>query len=154
MFQQGSTWRSLTEQTAPHSAAVSSKWVLQSVIFVLYIEELLPKEIISRHSEYKAERMKAMWNIIFVQMRHNLVLHQDITPLCGRNNKNLLTNKLTLWSRGLLGKLTLSQLVKKFPPFYGTRRFITALQDPATCSYPEPAQSSPCTPITLLEDPF
>jgi hypothetical protein len=29
-------------------------------------------------------------------------------------------------SRGLLEKLTLSQLVKKFPAFYGTRRFITA----------------------------
>jgi hypothetical protein len=29
------------------------------------------------------------------------------------------------WSRGLLEKLTVSQLVKKFPAFYGTRRFIT-----------------------------
>jgi hypothetical protein len=26
-------------------------------------------------------------------------------------------------------------------------------QEPATCPYPEPAQSSPC-PIPLLEDPF
>jgi hypothetical protein len=26
-------------------------------------------------------------------------------------------------------------------------------QEPATCSYPEPAQSSPC-PIPLLEDPL
>jgi hypothetical protein len=33
---------------------------------------------------------------------------------------------LTAWSRGLLEKLTVSQLVKKFPAFYGTRRFITA----------------------------
>jgi hypothetical protein len=32
----------------------------------------------------------------------------------------------TSWSRGLLEKLTDSQLVKKFPAFYGTRRFITA----------------------------
>ena len=31
------------------------------------------------------------------------------------------------WSRVLLEKLTGSQLVKKFPAFYGTRRFITAL---------------------------
>ena len=30
------------------------------------------------------------------------------------------------WSRVLLEKLTDSQLVKKFPAFYGTRRFITA----------------------------
>jgi hypothetical protein len=30
------------------------------------------------------------------------------------------------WSRGLLEKLTVYQLVMKFPAFYGTRRFITA----------------------------
>jgi len=33
---------------------------------------------------------------------------------------------LTPWSRALLEKLTGSQLVKKFPAFYGTWRFITA----------------------------
>jgi hypothetical protein len=32
---------------------------------------------------------------------------------------------LTAWSRVLLEKLTDLQLVKKFPAFYGTRRFIT-----------------------------
>jgi hypothetical protein len=36
-----------------------------------------------------------------------------------------LTYLLTPWSRVLLGKLTGSQLVTKFPTFYGTRRFIT-----------------------------
>ena len=34
---------------------------------------------------------------------------------------------LTPWCRVLLGKLTGLQLVKKFPAFHGTRRFITAL---------------------------
>ena len=38
----------------------------------------------------------------------------------------LLTYLLTPWSRVLLEKLTGSQLVKKFPAFYGTWRFITA----------------------------
>jgi len=33
---------------------------------------------------------------------------------------------LTPWSRVLLEKVTVFQLVKKFPAFYGTRRFITA----------------------------
>ena len=33
---------------------------------------------------------------------------------------------LTPWSRALLEKLTGSQLVKKFPAFYGSRRFITS----------------------------
>ena len=38
-----------------------------------------------------------------------------------------LTHLLTPWSRVLLKKLTGLQLVKKFPAFHGTRRFITAL---------------------------
>jgi len=37
------------------------------------------------------------------------------------------TGLLTPWCRVLLEKLTGSQLVKKFPAFHGTRRFITAL---------------------------
>ena len=39
---------------------------------------------------------------------------------------HLLTYLLTPWKRVFLKKLTISQLVKKFPSFYGTRRFITA----------------------------
>jgi len=39
----------------------------------------------------------------------------------------LLTYILTPWCRVLLEKLTGLQLVKKFPAFHGTRRFITAL---------------------------
>ena len=37
------------------------------------------------------------------------------------------TYLLTAWCRVLLEKLTGLQLVKKFPAFHGTRRFITAL---------------------------
>jgi hypothetical protein len=33
---------------------------------------------------------------------------------------------LTPWNKVLLEKITASQLVKKFPAFYGTRKFITA----------------------------
>ena len=39
----------------------------------------------------------------------------------------LLTYLLTPWSRVLLEKLASLQLVKKFPAFYGTRRFLIAL---------------------------
>jgi hypothetical protein len=42
-------------------------------------------------------------------------------------NIRIITYLLTTWSRVLLEKLTSLQLVKKFPAFYGTRRFITAL---------------------------
>ena len=36
-------------------------------------------------------------------------------------------HSLTAWSRVLLEKLTGLQLVKKFPAFYGTLRFIAAV---------------------------
>ena len=39
----------------------------------------------------------------------------------------LLTYLLTSWCRVLLEKLNGLQLVKKFPAFHGTRKFITAL---------------------------
>ena len=39
----------------------------------------------------------------------------------------ILTYLLTPWNRVLLEKLTGLQLVKNFPAFYGTRRFITAV---------------------------
>ena len=39
----------------------------------------------------------------------------------------IITYLLTPWSKVLLEKLTGLQLVKKFPAFYGTRKFITAL---------------------------
>ena len=48
----------------------------------------------------------------------------------------LLTYLLTPWCRFLLEKLTGLQLVKKFPAFYGTRRFITAF-----ISFPHPSLS-------------
>jgi len=41
--------------------------------------------------------------------------------------EGILTYLLTPWCRVLLEKLTGLELVKKFPSFHGTRRFITAL---------------------------
>ena len=45
------------------------------------------------------------------------------------------------------------QLIKKFPTFYGTRKFITVLKAPATCPYLEQTPSSPHNPFPLAEDP-
>ena len=55
-----------------------------------------------------------------------------------------LTYLLTPWSRVLLEKLTGLQLVKKFPAFYGTRRFLTALTSARhlSLSWGSPIQSS------------
>ena len=57
---------------------------------------------------------------------------------------HLLTYLLTPWSRVLPEKLTGLQLVKKFPAFYGTRRFLTALTSARhlSLSWASPIQSS------------
>ena len=54
------------------------------------------------------------------------------------------TYLLTPWSRVVLHKLTGFQLVKKFPAFYGNRKFITAFT--SVWPYSEPVRSSPCSP--------
>jgi hypothetical protein len=61
-----------------------------------------------------------------------------------RLNNIVITYLLTPWSRVLPEKLTGLQLVKKFPPFYGTRRFITALTSARhlSLSWANPIQSS------------
>jgi len=46
-----------------------------------------------------------------------------------------------------------SQLVNKFPAFYGTQGSLRHSQMPATCPYPEPARSSTYPHIPLPEDP-
>ena len=53
------------------------------------------------------------------------------------------TYLLTPWCRVLLEKLTGLQLVKKFPAFHGTRRFITALKSvrQLSLSWASPIQS-------------
>jgi len=56
----------------------------------------------------------------------NLYLRNEFSTEYYNNNNNN-TYLLTPWCRVLLEKLTGLQLVKKFPAFYGTRRFITAL---------------------------
>ena len=70
---------------------------------------------------------------------------------------SVLTYLLTPWCRVLLDKLTGLQLVKKFPAFHGTRRFITALTNvrylslswasPIQSTYPHPTS---CISILIL----
>jgi hypothetical protein len=75
-----------------------------------------------------------------------------------------LTHSLTPCSRVLLEKLTGLQLVKKFPAFYGTRRFITAFTSArhlplywsssiqSLPSYPTPQYSIDCSSIEHLSE--
>jgi hypothetical protein len=67
--------------------------------------------------------------------------------------ENANTYLLTPRCRVLLEKLTGLQLVKKFPAFHGTRRFITALTSFRHLSLSWPAQSSPYTHIPPPGDP-
>jgi hypothetical protein len=65
----------------------------------------------------------------------------------------LLTYLLTPWSKVLLEKLTGSQLVKKFPTFYGTRRFITAFTSARHLPLSWARSIQSMTPILLPQDP-
>jgi hypothetical protein len=61
-----------------------------------------------------------------------------------RNWSDDIEMEVTPWSTVLLEKLIVAQLIKKFPAFYGTRRFILPCsQEPATGTCPELHESSP-----------
>ena len=66
------------------------------------------------------------------------------------NISNLLTYLHNPWCRVLLEKLTGLHLVKKFPAFHGTRRFITALTNVRhlSLSWANPIQSTYPHPIS------
>ena len=57
---------------------------------------------------------------------------------------------LTPWCRVLLEKLTGLQLVKKFPAFHGTRKFITVLTSFRHLSL---SWASPISPYTHIPSP-
>ena len=69
---------------------------------------------------------------------------------------HLLTYLLVPWSRVLLEKLTGSQLFKKFPAFYGTRRFIIALTSARhlSLSWASSIQSIPLHPTSWTTTNF
>jgi hypothetical protein len=53
--------------------------------------------------------------------------NKALKQITGATKSTPIITVLTAWSRVLLEKLTGFQVVKKFPAFYGTRRFITAI---------------------------
>ena len=90
----------------------------------------------------------SQWNWLHVTLlSHNILCSLYFCKACG-------PLPYTPWCRVLLENLTGLQLVKKFPAFHWTRRFIDAhSQASATCLYPGPAQSSPHTHIPPPGDP-
>ena len=75
--------------------------------------------------------LNAIFHLLALVEAHH-ILHVTRERVNYKQTHTDLTHYLfTPCSRVLLEKLTVSQLVKKFPAFYGTRRFITA----STCPY-------------------
>ena len=83
--------------------------------------------------------------------KYRALLHDDLsTSIVTGLLTYLLTYLLTPWCRVLLEKPTGLQLVKKFPAFHGTRRFITALTSVRhlSLSWVSPVQSIYPHPIS------
>ena len=78
-----------------------------------------PKVHYRTHNRPPAVSILGQPNPVHIPTYHLLEIRPNITYL--------LTYLLTPWCRVLLEKLTVLHLVKKFPAFHGTRRFITAL---------------------------
>jgi hypothetical protein len=56
--------------------------------------------------------------------------------------------------RALIENSMVAQLVKKFPAFYGTRRFTTMFTRTVTGPYPGPDESNPHFHTLFLSDPL
>ena len=95
-----------------------------------------------------------MWTLPSRFPHHKPCIHLSSPPYCYMARPShsfrfdylltyVLTYLLTPWSRVLLEKLTSLQLVRKFPAFHGTRRFITALTSvrQLSLSWASPIQS-------------
>ena len=82
----------------------------------------------ARKTFFSCMFVSAKWKY-FPRVYQKLFLCTEFPFICTLQVTHILNIsfwKRTPWSRVLLEKLTGSQLVKKFPIFYGTRKFITA----------------------------
>jgi hypothetical protein len=81
--------------------------------------------IIANFNEQISVRTFCMFLEINEMLKNENLFNKTIITQIQYSHPCLLIYLLTPWSRVLLDKLTNSQLVTKFPTFYGTRRFIT-----------------------------
>ena len=77
------------------------------------------------HLHFCAHRLSFMFRKEWMAMCSQAVYHLVILTFCMEQSPSWETNH--------------------FSAFYGTQKFITAFTSPATCPYPEPDQSSPCS---------
>ena len=87
-----------------------------------------------------------MYDLNYFYTWDNKAVHNNGCGSCHKKSlvAHVLKYILTPWCRVLLEKLTGLQLVKKFPAFYGTRRFTTALKSVRhlSLSWASPIQST------------
>jgi hypothetical protein len=104
----------ISKQCGPQSAAPSTNfsWRLEK-----------PRKIIM-NSCLRGKNLKQ--KSLSVQISFELITMAMLEMGCQTALSSKQKALFTPWNRALLEKLTVSQLVKKFPTFYGTRRFIIA----------------------------
>ena len=100
----------------------------------------------NRHLPYE-EILRSLWNakIRYSNIANPMAVSRIHKPLNSIQTQFIsLTYLLTPWCRVLPEQLTGLQLVKKFPAFHGTRRFITALTSVChlSLSWASPVQST------------
>ena len=103
-------------------------------------------------NKLEKECFKAMKIFLTILSRPKCT-HCSVQHNLSTSSLHLLTYLLTPRSRVLLEKLTSSQLVKKFPVFYGTRRFITAFTSARHLSLFRATSIHSILPIRISQDP-
>ena len=119
----------------------------------------IDKEDITPNYKRKFNQQKAQnGSALYETTRISLKKSNNSTKISRHANLEVSSDPvLTPWCRVLLEKLAGSQLVKKFPAFYGSRRFITAFTSfrhpslswasPIQSTYPQPTS---CRSILIL----
>ena len=125
------------------SAYAVAKWTLWTWRRCVMYTDLYDRRAVSLWFNFQREQTQRTWN---PQARLQNESYTSDIPVHTR--WVVYTYLLTPWCRVLLEKLTGLQLVKKFPAFYGTRKFITALTSvrhlslscasPIQSTYPHP----------------
>lgn len=85
---------------------------------------------------------------VFMISRTALIVIIFLTTQSIQNFK-VFVPKLTKWTRVLLEKLPVVELLKNFSIFHWTRRLITMSQEPPGSPYPRPDESIPCISFFL-----
>jgi len=103
-------------------------WVTQEKYIPCYIPDTAWKQKFWKHSNIKPENITYPLVFKFLKIEDCIqCAAKYFITTYNLKTTYLLTYLLTPWCRVLLEKLTGLQLVKKFPTFHGTRRFITTL---------------------------